>query len=113
MSWAWAFVLTVAVETPLIGWLGRRLGWFGGRLGHLGRLVSAAVLINLVTHPLLWLVRPRSTPALLIAEIVIVLVEAALWWALVRQRPAACLGVAFVANAVSFAVGLAVGLLKG
>jgi hypothetical protein len=77
-----AFVLTCVIEAPcyLIGCrlLGGRLAW------------PAVVMINLATHPLLWALALHwpGPWRLLALEAAVVVVEAALLWALQGRRAA-------------------------
>jgi hypothetical protein len=112
-EWAIAYLMTCAVEVPLVIALVRSLGWRAWRAP--GALTMAWVLQ--FTHPVLWLIRPDGVLPLVVAEAVIVVVEgcALWWWAVTRAdepRTRATLErallVALIANAASFLLGLAV-----
>lgn len=105
-AWAKAFALTVAVESGVAVPL----------LGHgqtLGRRALAALLAQLLTHPVVWFVLPELrlgfTLYLLLAEtwaVVLELIFYRLVFGGLSWRYA--LGVSALANGASFAVGLLV-----
>jgi hypothetical protein len=105
-----ALVLTLVVEVPIYAAMLHvvtRLPWPQG-----ARLGAAA---NLVSHPLVFLVAapllaPRLGPlaALVCAEVLAVVVEVLVVQRLRRQELTALAGTSYVANAVSFCVGLLV-----
>jgi hypothetical protein len=105
-GWLSAFVLTVAIELPVVLVLTRdsALAW---------QRRSAFVLCGqLMTHPLVWFVFPiipgiTGRTALTLSELWAWLGEAALY-ALAGVAPTAlgAIGVAAVANAMSLAIGL-------
>ncbi|HMS37076.1 MAG TPA: hypothetical protein PKA93_07950 [Arachnia sp.] len=112
-EWAIAYLMTCAVEVPLVIALVRSLGWRARRAP--GALTMAWALQ--FTHPVLWLIRPDGVLPLVVAEAAIVVVEgcALWWWAVTRAdepRTRATLErallVALIANAASFLLGLAV-----
>lgn len=84
-----AFVLTCAIETPgyLLGWA--TLGWLGRRAPlRVPVAVLLAVLVNLATHPLLWLAA-GSLPWLIIPlELLAIAVEGLIVALVVRRRSA-------------------------
>jgi len=106
-----ALGLTIAVEAPVYTVLLRLLAgapW--------GRALLASVLVNLISHPLFtfvllpWLDRAiRPVPALLVAEAMVVVIEAALIYAWLRRRLAAVVGTALAANWCSLVLGLLLG----
>lgn len=111
-QWALAYLITCLVEVPLVVALVRGLGWRAERAP--GVLVMAWLLQ--LTHPVLWLVHPGSVWGVVVAELVVVAVEtvALYWWAVARAgapHSAATLErtllVAFIANAASLLIGLA------
>lgn len=108
-GWFMAFVLTVAIEAPIVLWVLRRAEPDRRRLGAL------AVFANLVTHPVVWYV---ITQILLVGTLAYTLVaegwatgaEAVFYWVTIRglaRRRA--LVVAVVANAASWLAGRAIG----
>ena len=112
-EWAIAYLMTCAVEVPLVIALVRSLGWRAWRAP--GAFTMAWVLQ--FTHPVLWLIRPDGVLPLVVAEAAIVVVEGcALWWWTVtradeprtRATLERALLVALIANAASFLLGLAV-----
>lgn len=114
LSWLIAYLVTCAVEIPIVVLLLRRLGWCPAGAVPATRATGLAWSLQ-VTHPVLWLVNPGSLGGVLVAEALIVMVEAAAlcWWAVARMRVAPgpdtwrrALLVSLVANAASFAVGL-------
>lgn len=111
-EWAIAYLVTCLVELPLVVALLRGLGW---RTERRPGPVALAWLLQF-THPVLWLVHPVGVVALAFAELVVVAVEAVAlhWWAVSRAGAPATPGtferallVAFIANAASLLVGLA------
>jgi len=103
--WLLAFVLTLALELPLVVGLGRPLE------ARLVRRIATALLANAVTHPAVWFVFPRLPwpwPAVLAAaEAWAWLAEAAIYRALLREAGwRASLLLSLAANALSFGVGL-------
>lgn len=121
LAWLSAYLVTCAVEVPLVVWLTRRLGWWGeaGPGGAAGPRLPEAVAVGWtlqLTHPVLWLVDPEPWAGLLVAEGVIVAVEALALagWAARRLKVSPPVGgallVTLVANASSLVVGLAAAL---
>ncbi len=117
-EWAVAYLVTCAVEMPLVVALVRGLGW---RAERAPGVWLTAWLLQL-THPVLWLVGPVEVWAVAIAEVVVTVVEAASlhWWATARARQPStattaesALLIAVIANAASFLIGLAVFWLTG
>src|SRR5688572_16208971 len=52
-AWLVAFVMTVAVEVPIVAWLYRR------REPALGRRLLLGVFASLLTHPAVWFIFPK------------------------------------------------------
>jgi len=110
-GWFAAFVLTLAVELPLVVFLLRRAE------PNLVRLGTLVVFANLATHPAVWYVFTQlflvGTPEYtLAAETWAVAAEAVFYWAAIRGLPVRrAIAVAFVANAASFLAGRLVGEL--
>jgi hypothetical protein len=102
-----ALGITVAIETPLYALLGAGTG--GRRNRTRLAVAGAAIVLNVLTHPLLWF---ALQPALgvWVAEGAVVAIEAAAiaWFLGVDARMALALSV--VANGTSFATGLLVHL---
>lgn len=125
-----AFVLTCVIELPayLLGWTS--LGWVArtraaavpgassaqGPIPLLGPLpaVGLALLVNLITHPVLWVTAEAWPEAVLALELSVVGVEGAIVAAVIRRRvtgrPAAAAPgwawpVALGANALSVLAG--------
>ncbi|MFI5261471.1 MAG: hypothetical protein ACHQZR_02805 [Candidatus Limnocylindrales bacterium] len=111
-GWLAAFLLTVAVEVPLVLFLLRRTEPDRLRLGLL------IVFANLATHPIVWFVVPQvalvgTMGYILLAEIWATAAEALFYWAAVRGLPARrALAVSVAANVSSFVVGQLVGNVK-
>jgi hypothetical protein len=108
-GWFAAFVLTVAVEIPIAGYLLRRAE--PERL----RLLALVVFANLTTHPIVWYVITQlllvGTPEyVLVAEAWAVAVEAVFYAVAFRGLdPRRAIAVAVAANAASFVAGRIVG----
>jgi hypothetical protein len=99
-----AYLLTVGLEPPLYALALRLMGepW---RRGY-----GAALLANLSSHPLTWLVLYRLLPwsglgALVVVEAFAVTWEAVLLRRLLRHDVAPLVGLSLVLNAVSIGVG--------
>ena len=104
LAYPLALAVTLAVEVPVYA-----VSLPVARLLSGGRAAALAVLVNLVTHPVLWYGLSRAGPAFLVpAEAAVVLVEAAGCWAFVRRDPVLLLLVSLVANTASVLAGLAV-----
>lgn len=115
LTWPVAFCITLAVEALISYGVLRgcrvRLAW---------RWWALAVAAANLTHPVLWWAWSRDgvrTADVLLAELVVVAVEALVWWVVLgRAQPAvvgswrwlAAVAVSMGANAASFAVGLVV-----
>jgi hypothetical protein len=111
-AWLSAFVVTCLVETPYyVGFaMGfRRLAW--------PRAIVASLALQMMTHPVLWLVwpfvepdadgQPMSYEALVVlAETLVILVEGTLLGIMWRGAWAQAYLASFVANAVSTLVGI-------
>ena len=104
-AWLAAFLLTLAVEIPVAGYLLRRTE--PDRV----RLVLLVVFANLATHPIVWYVITQpfligTWEYVLVAEAWAVAAEA-VFYAVVFRGIAArrAIAVAVVANAASFLVG--------
>ena len=110
-GWLAAFVLTLAVEVPIAGYLLRRVE--PDRL----RLAVLLVFANLATHPIVWYVITQlfligTWEYVLVAESWAVAVEAVFYAVAFRGLdPRRAIAVAVVANGASFFVGLIVGEL--
>jgi len=108
-GWFAAFVLTVAVEVPIAGYLLRRAE--PDRL----RPVLLVVFANLATHPIVWYVITQlflvgTWEYVLVAESWAVAVEALFYAVAFRGLdPRRAIAVALVANAASFTAGRIVG----
>jgi len=91
-----------------------------GRWSVAGRVASVAVLVNLVTHPILWFIAmPALTPivgwagAVAAAETAVVLAEAAAFVVLLDLDELEALATSVFVNAASVAFGvLAVAALR-
>lgn len=108
-GWFAAFVLTLAVEVPIAGYLLRRAE--PDRL----RLAILLVFANLATHPIVWYVMTQlfligTWEYLLAAEAWAVAAEAVFYAVAFRGLdPRRAIAVAVVANAASFIAGRIVG----
>lgn len=103
--WLRAFLLTLAVEAPIVALLLRR--WEPSR----PRLLAFIVFANLASHPAVWFVFTQllliDTPGyVLVAEGWAVGCEAVFYWVALRGLPARwAIATALFANAASFLVG--------
>jgi hypothetical protein len=104
-----ALALTLLIEVPIYTALLRIV--LGATLRS---AVASAVVVNLISHPLAFLVVGRALEgplgtvgAIVFVEIFVAwLGEAALLWCVYRRDLPELVGIAFVANATSFAIGL-------
>ncbi|SEG57963.1 hypothetical protein SAMN05216223_106377 [Actinacidiphila yanglinensis] len=106
MSYPPALALTVAVEVPVYA-----VTVISASPARFRRTAVAAVMVNLVTHPLLWWFLSRVPshdywPAFAVAESVVCLVEGALmaWW--LRLRGPVPYAASVAANAASVIAGM-------
>jgi hypothetical protein len=106
LAWLRAFSVTVVIEVPLVVLLTRDLS------SRWPRRAALALFGQLTTHPLVWFVLPR-VPGLTLWQITLVselfawLAESVLYATVLEDlRPLRAVGIAGVANAASFAVGL-------
>jgi hypothetical protein len=102
MSQVTALLLTLAVEVPLYVAAVLALG-----LARFWRALALAVVVNVLTHPVLWSTLGADPPILRVAaaEVVVWLVETAILWLALRRRPALVALVAAGANAGSILAG--------
>ena len=100
MSWAAAFVLTVAVEVPLVLWLVGR-----GRRRRAGR---DAVVANLLTHPAAWWVVRSAILPWWIAELVVACVEAVVYRSVTRLSIGRAVSVSLLSNGITAALSFVV-----
>jgi hypothetical protein len=105
-AWFVAFLVTVAVEAPIVVALTRDLA------ARAPRRFLLAVFAQLATHPLVWFVFPRlvgltGRSSLLLSELWAWLGEAAFYATVFSDlSPARALGVSALANGASIAAGL-------
>jgi hypothetical protein len=104
-GWFAAFVLTLAIELPIVAWLLRHAE------PDLRRRVALAVFANLVTHPAVWYVFSQlfvidTLEYTLVAEGWAVVAEALFYVVAIRGLGIGrAIVVAVLANGASFAVG--------
>lgn len=105
MDWWQAYLLTLAVEMPIV-LLALRAARIAGHSIPWWRIVAFAWAVNL-THPILWWIRPEGG-WLVLAEVIIALVEGlVLWWGCRREwRLSFYLVLAALANTCSVLAGL-------
>jgi hypothetical protein len=112
-DWLPAFVLTLAIEAPIIGFAFRRVA--DNRVGA----AIVFVFANLATHLAIWyvltqLLQPGSLEFFLAAEIWAIAGEALLFWAAIPRLSARrAAAAAVIANGVSSALGLALASASG
>ena len=111
-GWFAAFVLTLAIEVPIVAWLLRPAE------SSLARRLGLAVLANLATHPAVWYVISQlllvgTLEYTLVAEGWAVAVETVFYIVALRGLdPRRAVLVAVLANGASFAVGRIVGAIR-
>jgi hypothetical protein len=107
-AWLIAFLITVAVEAPIVVYLTR------DHPISVKRRALLAVFAQLMTHPLVWFVFPRiagltGRSALALSELWAWLAEAAFYAVVLPGlSPARALGVSAIANAASILAGLVI-----
>lgn len=120
-AWLVAYLVTCTVEIPVVVTLLRYMAWRPVGRYPLAQCVAVAWSLQL-THPIFWWIDPSFPSGVLVAEVVIVLVEAAglCLWAVFRcgvrcGTEAATLAglVSFAANGASFALGLLASVALG
>ena len=106
-DWFPAFLLTIAVEAPIVILLARRFE------ANLIRLAIIVLFANLATHLAVWYVITQlllvaTWQYLVVAESWAIAAEAIVYWAVFRGlRPTAAIGITTIANLASFAAGRA------
>jgi len=104
-AWFAAFILTLTVETPVVAFILRR------EEPNLARLGILIVFANLGTHLAVWYVITQlllvgTLDYTIVAETWAMSAEAVFYWAAIRGLTARrAIGVAVVANGLSFLVG--------
>lgn len=133
MTWFAAYLVTCAIEIPLVVFLVWTLSWRprvnpvvdkpsdpGRRGAALARITILAWALQ-CTHPLLWLAHPVDLPGTVAGEIIVALAEGlvlSIWAAKNWSFPfgakpyRGALVVSVIANAASFAAGLAWSLIR-
>jgi hypothetical protein len=102
VEYSLALAITLAVEVPVYVAVFRL-----ARLLPLALSLAGAIGVNLVTHPVVWLVLSAHPGWFLPVEAAVCPVEAVLLWLLVRRRDLAMLLVtAVVANTASVLAGV-------
>jgi hypothetical protein len=113
---ATALILSLAIEAPLALWLAQRTRKISGK-GRL-LLVIVAVCATLFTHPIVWagnqilsgyLVFPVRAA---IVETLAVLLEAVIYWQVLRFFWSCSLQISLITNLASFGCGLLLFSLK-
>ena len=108
MPYLLALALTLLVEVPVYVVVFRFAGILPGV-----RAWAAAIGVNLVTHPLVWLLLSAHPGWLWPVESSVVLVEAGLLFAWVRRDPWLLGLTAFLANAASLGAGFLAIMILG
>lgn len=105
MEWWQAYLLTLAVEMPIVV-IALGLARIAGKVISWPQTIALAWAVNL-THPMLWWIRPEGL-WLVAAELLIALVEGlVLWWCCRREwKVLFYLVLAALANSASVLVGL-------
>lgn len=100
MDWPAAFALTCAVEVPIVVAIAPR--------GRRARTAADAFAANLLTHPLAWLLVGNGILPWLVVEVLVLLVEAAVYRGVTRLAPARAFTAAGVANLVTASLSFVV-----
>jgi hypothetical protein len=110
MTQAGALALSIAIETPLALWLAQRTQKLSGK-GRL-LLVMVAVCATLFTHPIVWAGNQILSSYLAfpiraaIVETFAVLMEAVIYWQVLRFFWSRSLQISLITNLASFGCGL-------
>ena len=112
LAWLKAFALTAAIEVPIATWLFRESG------GPWWRRSGLCLYANLASHPAVWFIFPAlglTFPRMVLAaEAWAVVSEAVFFWlAFQRVDARRAVGVALLANGISFGLGLVLRELTG
>ncbi|QDG51420.1 hypothetical protein FIV42_11905 [Persicimonas caeni] len=103
-----ALALTLALEVPVA----LLIAWLCGLRDDLARVAAVAVAASLVTHPIAWYLAVSGLAdwpfwqRAAVIEAAVVAAETVVYAKALKLRWPPALGVAFTANAVSFAGGL-------
>ena len=102
--------VTWLIEVPLLFLLVRYL--VKGNDPSAARIVGTGLLASALTLPYLWFVLPPYVDAAyypLIGELLVIAVEAALFFLLLRVKPVAAVFLSLVVNVSSFGIGMWLG----
>ena len=113
-AWLAAFVLTLLIEIPVFALVARLLGRKDAGRAPLWRLLLAGAAGTCVTHPLLWFVWPRLfgdySAYIVSGELLVAAIEAGTFYLIARPiRLPTAIAASFLANGLSFFVGLILG----
>lgn len=100
MTWPLAFLLTIAIELPVVAWL--------AGAAKRRRALLDGFAANLLTHPTAWLmVRSLDCPWLAI-ELGVLAVESLVYWRVTRLPPPRAFAIALLANGITAALSFVV-----
>ena len=103
-AWARAFAVTLAIELIVV------LAITRDSKESVPRRALLVTFANFVTHPIVWFVIPEwisnRAPQLVVCETWAILAEAIFYALTMRMRGARAFGIAAVANAASYGVGI-------
>lgn len=100
MDWPAAFALTCAVEVPIVIAFAPR--------GRRGRTAADAFAANLLTHPLAWLLIVHAGLSWLLVEVLVLLVEVAVYRGVTRLPLPRAFAAAGLANLVTASLSFVV-----
>lgn len=105
-SFLWALLLTLVVEVPIVFLILR----FKYKNFHSENVIFSSILASALTLPYFWFIVPAFISErivyILLGESVIVLIEAFLYYKLLKVKFTQALLISFIANLASALVGL-------
>ena len=114
-AWLLAFGLTLLVEIPVFAIVARLLEKKSVSRTPMWRLLLAGGAGTCITHPLLWFVWPHAfdgySTYIVSGELLVAAIESGSFYLVARPiRPATAIAASFLANGLSFFVGLILGM---
>jgi hypothetical protein len=100
MTWLYAFLLTAAIELPIVGLLAGRGKRLSGAIDSIGA--------NLVTHPIAWLLVRSVGASWLAIEIGVFVTECLIYRQVTRMRWRRAITAALLANSITAALSFVV-----
>ena len=106
-----SLILTIVVESIVVLVLARYL--YNKR--NYADIVIASIIASTLTLPYFWFILPnyihQRLPYVITGELIIILIEAVIYWRLLKLEPKHALIISFLANCTSILVGILVNQL--